>query len=287
MNFHFSDVRLQSEKKVSNASRRLSHTRAKSSMPTHNNRASADTKITKIKLNTVNERFDDDHESQQPRNNKPSKKKRKSMVIVKKSNINHPKPSLTTINIRPKNHESVVTIKKREIARMKREMKTGKIEMPDEEDKKSESKQEPASISDIIFGEKNNKDGNDYRSKRSSSHDIRSKKKKNKNTKNKNTKKGKKAGGSKSKKNKKKKYDDDDDDEDADGGKKKKSKINKQDEEFRNRLTADIIDEKPDISFKDVQGLANVKLALYETIILPALRPELFTGMRIVYVFYI
>eukprot|EP01084_Bolivina_argentea_P287517 493368_1 len=61
---------------------------------------------------------------------------------------------------------------------------------------------------------------------------------------------------------------------------KKKSKLSKQDAEFRTRLEADIISEAPDISFKDVQGLGNVKLALYETIILPALRPELFTGLR-------
>merc|ERR1711972_778554 len=62
--------------------------------------------------------------------------------------------------------------------------------------------------------------------------------------------------------------------------KKSKKKRDKEDKEFRQRLEADIISEAPDICFKDVQGLLNVKLALYETIILPALRPELFTGLR-------
>ena len=84
-------------------------------------------------------------------------------------------------------------------------------------------------------------------------------------------------------KKKKKKGGDKEENEDDDDEKKedkKKSKLSKQDEEFRSRLEADIISEAPDICFKDVQGLANVKLALYETIILPALRPELFTGLR-------
>ena len=85
-------------------------------------------------------------------------------------------------------------------------------------------------------------------------------------------------------KNKNKKNDDskDNDDENDDDKEKnkKKSKQAKQDAEFRNRISADIIDEKPDVSFKDVQGLANVKLALYETIILPSLMPDIFVGLR-------
>ncbi|ETO34562.1 AAA family ATPase [Reticulomyxa filosa] len=36
--------------------------------------------------------------------------------------------------------------------------------------------------------------------------------------------------------------------------------VNKQDDEFRGRIEADIIDEVPDVSFKDVQGLTGVKL---------------------------
>ena len=70
-----------------------------------------------------------------------------------------------------------------------------------------------------------------------------------------------------------------DGDDGKDDGKKKKGKPS-QDEAFRNRLEADIITEKPNVSFKDVQGLANVKLAIYETVILPQKRPELFTGLR-------
>merc|ERR1719206_1409674 len=72
----------------------------------------------------------------------------------------------------------------------------------------------------------------------------------------------------KDKKSKTKTKSDDDDAKEDDGDKKKKkSKASKQDEEFRSRLEADIISEAPDVCFKDVQGLLNVK-------------PELFTGLR-------
>ena len=73
---------------------------------------------------------------------------------------------------------------------------------------------------------------------------------------------------------------DGDEDGGGDDGKKKNKKEKDQDAAFRSRLEADIVSEKPNVSFKDVQGLTNVKLALYETVILPQLRPELFTGLR-------
>eukprot|EP00485_Elphidium_margaritaceum_P004859 CAMPEP_0202687752 /NCGR_PEP_ID=MMETSP1385-20130828/3383_1 /ASSEMBLY_ACC=CAM_ASM_000861 /TAXON_ID=933848 /ORGANISM="Elphidium margaritaceum" /LENGTH=693 /DNA_ID=CAMNT_0049342595 /DNA_START=53 /DNA_END=2134 /DNA_ORIENTATION=+ len=86
----------------------------------------------------------------------------------------------------------------------------------------------------------------------------------------------------KKKKKKRKKYDSDDESDEKEDkhSKNKKSKLSAQEQEFRSRLEADIISDKPDVCFKDVQGLANVKLALYETVVLPALRPELFTGLR-------
>eukprot|EP01083_Nonionella_stella_P204368 745062_1 len=69
--------------------------------------------------------------------------------------------------------------------------------------------------------------------------------------------------------------------EDEDG---KKEAINnketKQDKALTDKLMADIVTEAPNISFKDVTGLLNVKLALYECVILPQKRPELFTGLR-------
>lgn len=71
-------------------------------------------------------------------------------------------------------------------------------------------------------------------------------------------------------------------DENEEDGQSKRNKNGKSDpdKEFRDRLMGDIITEAPDISFQDVTGLMNVKLALYENVILPQLKPELFTGLR-------
>eukprot|EP01084_Bolivina_argentea_P287520 493372_1 len=73
-------------------------------------------------------------------------------------------------------------------------------------------------------------------------------------------------------------------DSDNDKDNKKKEKITKEkvdpDQALKDRLMSDIITEAPNVSFKDVTGLLNVKLALYECVILPQKRPELFTGLR-------
>jgi len=161
------------------------------------------------------------------------------------------------------------------------EMATGKVENPnggntDENNKKTtssskEKKDEPVDICSMYetdFKEKetswkNKKKGIKAPKKKKSTKEAKGKKEE-----------------KKEKKKSKKKRDKEEDDEDEKKEDKKKSKQSKQDEEFRQRLEADIISEAPDICFKDVQGLLNVKLALYETIILPALRPELFTGLR-------
>ena len=66
----------------------------------------------------------------------------------------------------------------------------------------------------------------------------------------------------------------------GDKGDKEDDKDKAEDNQFRKRIEGDIIDDKPNVSFRDVQGLENVKLALYESVILPALRPEIFTGLR-------
>eukprot|EP01084_Bolivina_argentea_P071025 129180_1 len=67
---------------------------------------------------------------------------------------------------------------------------------------------------------------------------------------------------------------------DGDAAADKEKKKPDQDAQFKARLEADIVTEKPNVSFQDVMGLANVKLAIYETVILPQKRPELFTGLR-------
>ena len=57
------------------------------------------------------------------------------------------------------------------------------------------------------------------------------------------------------------------------------SKMSKHDKELANRIRGDLMDEAPDVSFQDVIGLNNVKLALYESIILPNIRPDLFANV--------
>jgi spastin len=38
--------------------------------------------------------------------------------------------------------------------------------------------------------------------------------------------------------------------------------------------------EKPNVAWKDIAGLESAKSALHEIVVLPNLRPELFTGLR-------
>ena len=62
-----------------------------------------------------------------------------------------------------------------------------------------------------------------------------------------------------------------------------KSKDNKNDKdksELENKIMNEIIDTKPGIKFSDIYGLDVPKQALKEIIILPTLRPDLFTGLR-------
>jgi len=169
-----------------------------------------------------------------------------------------------------KKRESAVSLKRKEMARMQREMDTGKVERPngDSDDKKGAGK---------------DKDDDDMFSIYDRSAQVKKHKEKMAAETPKKKKKGKekeKDKKEKTKKGKKKRKDSGDGGDDDEKEDKKKSKASKQDEEFRSRLEADIISEAPDVCFKDVQGLLNVKLALYETIILPALKPELFTGLR-------
>lgn len=62
----------------------------------------------------------------------------------------------------------------------------------------------------------------------------------------------------------------------------KKTKVlSDRDQAFQDRLAADILDEdSPQVFFWHIQGLVSVKKMLYESIILPVLRPDIFTGLR-------
>jgi len=199
----------------------------------------------------------------------------------------------TTKKSQPK-RESAVAAKKKEMARMKREMETGKIEHnnnnsdDDHEHKNDKNGDSSKTKNDELYSFLDRSD-TEKKHKEKMSKSVPSASMKNKKrTSTKTTANSTKKTNLKNNKNKKKKNGKNDDDDDGDdnkenkdGNKKKKaSGVDKQDAEFRSRLEADIISEAPDVCFKDVEGLANVKLALYETIILPALRPELFTGLR-------
>lgn len=50
--------------------------------------------------------------------------------------------------------------------------------------------------------------------------------------------------------------------------------------EILERIKSEILDKNPKVKFDEVVGLENVKQALKEIIIIPSLRPDLFTGLR-------
>ena len=59
-----------------------------------------------------------------------------------------------------------------------------------------------------------------------------------------------------------------------------RKKYSKEQQELAHQILDEILIEKPMIQWKDVVGLDQAKTALYEIVILPYLRPELFTGLR-------
>ena len=50
--------------------------------------------------------------------------------------------------------------------------------------------------------------------------------------------------------------------------------------DLRDKILAEIVESKPDVKFDDVVGLQEAKQILKEIIIIPNLRPDLFTGLR-------
>lgn len=52
------------------------------------------------------------------------------------------------------------------------------------------------------------------------------------------------------------------------------------DDDLENSIEDAIVSEKPDVNLSDVAGLEDAKTALREAIVLPLLRPDLFTGSR-------
>jgi spastin len=49
---------------------------------------------------------------------------------------------------------------------------------------------------------------------------------------------------------------------------------------IRKMIEQDVLDSSPGVKLNDVAGLANVKQALYEAIVLPSVNPDLFSGIR-------
>ena len=56
--------------------------------------------------------------------------------------------------------------------------------------------------------------------------------------------------------------------------------MDKLDKALVTQIRSTIIDKGPGIQWNDIQGLENVKQTLFETIIYPAMRPDLFDGLR-------
>ncbi|XP_072026839.1 spastin-like isoform X1 [Amphiura filiformis] len=62
--------------------------------------------------------------------------------------------------------------------------------------------------------------------------------------------------------------------------KKKVSRLKNVDSKLANKILDEIVDSGPPVTFDDIAGQCTAKQALEEIVILPALRPELFTGLR-------
>ena len=60
---------------------------------------------------------------------------------------------------------------------------------------------------------------------------------------------------------------------------KKKDETSKVDPEITKTLNESILDSAPDIHWDDISGLSEVKKVLQETIVLPTLRPDIFSGL--------
>ena len=60
----------------------------------------------------------------------------------------------------------------------------------------------------------------------------------------------------------------------------RKETIKKLDEKMVQQIIETIVDKGPGIKWDDIEGLKDVKQALFENIVYPQLRPELFTGIR-------
>ncbi|KAK7504867.1 hypothetical protein BaRGS_00003895 [Batillaria attramentaria] len=57
-------------------------------------------------------------------------------------------------------------------------------------------------------------------------------------------------------------------------------KLKNVDKKLADLILSEIVDSGPSVSFKDIAGQETAKQALQEIVILPSLRPELFTGLR-------
>ena len=60
----------------------------------------------------------------------------------------------------------------------------------------------------------------------------------------------------------------------------KPAAADKQKSEYAARIESEIVDSGPPVTFDDIAGLQDAKRALQEMVILPQLRPDLFTGLR-------